>query len=254
MIATLMATLSPDELALLQRDPWFSGLDAAFASELLGLAVRRVLGPGQHLFFRGDPPDGLHGVLDGMLRVSGVTEAGKEAVLSLLESGTWFGEISLFDRLPRAHHVMAEGSVTVLQVRQADMEAVLARKPRHWRDLGVLMALKTRLAFVNLEDLAMLPPDLRLARRLVWMAQKADPRREQPVCRLVVGQADLAATVCMSRQTANQVLMVLQAQGILRVLYGAIDVLDRDRLAEAARLSSVEQRVLGQLHGHLAAS
>ena len=242
-----MAILIPEQLALLRRDIWFGALDTRLAEALTEVAVRRVLSPGQHLFFRGDPPDGLYAVLDGTLRVSGVTEAGKEAVLSLLEPPTWFGEISLFDRLPRTHDVSAEGTVLLLHVRQGDLEAMLARQPRYWRDLGVLMALKARLAFINLEDLALLPPDVRLARRLVWLAQSADPRREQAVCRLVLSQSALAAMVFMSRQTANQGLMALQAQGILHVAYGAIEVLDRGRLIEAARLSPMERSVLLQL-------
>lgn len=77
--------LTSAQLDLLRTDPWFGSLSADFASHLLALAEPRRLLAGETLFLRGDPPCGLYAVLDGALRVSGGTEAGKEAILSLLD-------------------------------------------------------------------------------------------------------------------------------------------------------------------------
>jgi len=50
----------------------------------------------------------------------------------------------------------------------------------------------------------------------------------------------------MSRQTANRALMALQQSGVVTVAYGSIEVLDTDRLADIAHLSTTERRMLDQ--------
>lgn len=231
---------------VLSSDYWFGQLPAAMADRLLSLATIRQFQDGQALFFRGDAPDGLYAVLSGTLRVAGVSQDGKEALLTLLEPTSWFGEISVFDKLPRTHDVSALGHATVLFVRMADLDALLLVEPQWWRHFGVLMAFKTRLFMINMEDLALLSPEGRLARRLFWMAQSSVQEQADGRVKLVVNQANLAAMLSMSRQTANRALMALQQSGVVTVAYGSIEVLDTDRLADIAHLSLTERRMLDQ--------
>ncbi len=244
-----MADLTPDELNSLHADAWFASLPADLASWLVAHGAVKTLLPGQHLYFRGDPWDGLYAVLTGVLRVASVTEAGKESVLSFLEAPTWFGEIALFDQLPRTHDTAADTVASLLHIGREKLEALLEEQPRYWRFFGRLMALKTRLAFLGLEDLAVLPPEGRLARRLVWMMRTAGGVTRDGRVRLGINQSNLALMLSMSRQTANKVLMTLQSRGIIRVSVGALEVLDEDALADAAGLSESERRLLRSLTG-----
>ncbi len=239
--------ITPDVLALLRADPWFGSVPPEFERELLALATTKRLQHGEHLFFRGDAPCGLYAMLEGTLRVSGVTEAGKEAILSLVDSPSWFGEIALFDRLPRTHNAVAEGAVRVLHVPQDELLALLAHAPQHWRELGVLMALRLRLTFIGMEDLALLPAESRLARRLVWLVEASALMPSEGVCVLPISQTQLGMMLSLSRQTTNQVLQSLQDQGVLRVAYGRIEVLDRARLMAVAGISKNEKRILSHL-------
>src|SRR6185295_18252062 len=97
---------------------------------LLDAAVVRRLRSGQRLFSRGDRPCGLYCVVEGAVRISGVGESGKEALLMLMEPPNWFGEISLIDGQPRTHDAVAEGATRVLQVPQAALKTLLAQEPR----------------------------------------------------------------------------------------------------------------------------
>lgn len=239
--------ITPDVLALLRADPWFGSVSKAFEEDLLSLATPKRLQNGEHLFFRGDAPDGLYAILEGTLRVSGVTEAGKEAILSLVDAPSWFGEIALFDRLPRTHNALAEGVVRVLHVPQTELLALLDRMPQYWRELGVLMALRLRLTFISMEDLALLPAETRLARRLVWLVEGSALTPTEGPCSVPISQTQLGLMLSLSRQTTNQVLQALQDQDVLRVAYGRIEVLDRARLMEIAGVSHTEKRILSQL-------
>lgn len=215
---------------------WFAGLPEAFREGLLAAATLRELPAGTRLFSRGDAPDGLYAVLDGGLRISAVGDAGREAVLAIVEPPQWFGEIAVFDRLPRTHDAVAVVDSAVLHVASGPLEALLAAEPTRWRDLGLLVTSKLRLAFTTLEDTALLPLLPRLARRLVMMADGYGEFTDRSRRVLKARQELLAAMVASSRQSTNQALKELEGQGLLRLAYGEIELLDLPGLRRVAQV------------------
>ena len=213
----------------LSSGQWFSHLPVELQNSVLGAARLRRLAAGQLLFRRGDPPCGLYAVLEGAMRVGTVSEQGKEALLSLVEAPHWFGEISLFDGQPRTHDACAEGPCTLLHVPHGALLALLDEQPQYWRLLALLMSHKLRLAFINLEQLSLMPAPARLAHRLLAIAAGYG-EVEQARRVLQLPQEQLALMLSLSRQTTNQILKDLQHQGILRLSYGEIEILDTERL------------------------
>ncbi|WVV48168.1 Crp/Fnr family transcriptional regulator [Pseudomonas sp. NA13] len=208
---------------------WYSHLPAEFQNSLLGMARVRRLTPGHRLFQRGDPPCGLYALLEGAVRVGAVNEQGKEALLSVVEAPHWFGEICLFDGQPRTHDAVVVGQCTLLHVPQVPLLALLQEQPIYWRHLALLMSHKLRLTFINLEHLSLMPAPARVAYRLLMIAEgygEIEPARRV----LQLPQEQLALMLALSRQTTNQILKDLQAQGILHLGYGEIEIVDIERL------------------------
>ena len=213
----------------LLRGQWFSHLPVSLQDSLLDAAKVRRLSAGQRLFQRGDPPCGLYAVLEGAVRIGAVNEQGKEALLSLVEAPHWFGEICLFDGQARTHDAFGLGPCTLLHIPQIALLALLDEQPVHWRQLALLMSQKLRLTFINLEQLSLMPAPVRLAHRLLMIAEGYgeidEPRRV-----LQLPQEQLASMLSLSRQTTNQILKDLQGQGILNLGYGEIEILNVQRL------------------------
>ncbi|WP_339529279.1 Crp/Fnr family transcriptional regulator [Pseudomonas mucidolens] len=216
---------------------WYSHLPADLQNSLLAAARLRLLTAGQSLFKRGDPPCGVYAVLEGAVRVSAVNAQGKEAVLSLVETPYWFGEICLFDGLPRTHDALAVGPCTLLQVPQASMLKLLDNQPAYWRDMALLMSHKLRLSLINIEQMSLMPALSRLAHRLLMIAEGYG-EIEHARRLLQLPQEDLAAMLGLSRQTTNALLRTLQQQGIVGLSYGAIEILDLPRLRLAAGIDA----------------
>ncbi|TIH10554.1 Crp/Fnr family transcriptional regulator [Pseudomonas leptonychotis] len=219
--------------ARLRQGHWFNTLPAALQQALLACAQVQQLAAGQVLFRRGDPPCGLYAVVEGGMRIGAVNAAGKEALLTLVEPPYWFGEISLFDGQPRTHDAFAEGTTTLLWVPQVRLLALLEQQPQYWRDFALLMSQKLRLAFIALEEMSLRPAAPRLARRLLLIAEnygEGEPRRV-----IHLPQEQLALMLAISRQTTNQILKELEGQGILRLTYGEIEILDLPGLRQAAQ-------------------
>ena len=89
-----------------------------FQRDLLATGVVRR--PGRRvewLFARGELPSGLFAVLEGGVRITASAPNGKEVLLALVAPPMWFGEISVFDGLPRTHDAVAAEKSVVLHVR-----------------------------------------------------------------------------------------------------------------------------------------
>jgi CRP-like cAMP-binding protein len=227
-------------LPVLQSGRWFSHLSTELADQLLALARPRQLQAGQALFLRGDPPCGIYAVVRGSLIVSGTDDAAKDAraaMLTRLEPPQWFGEISLFDGKARTHDARAGEAATLLQVPHQPQRDWLQAHPLCWHEMGLLMADKLRTSFVFVEELALLPAAVRLARRILLMADSYGQRKGQgqSVRVIVASQEQLSQMLAISRQTINQILKDFESRGLVRVLRGQVEILDLDALRALSR-------------------
>ncbi len=220
---------------LLRAGRWFGGLPREFSDELLKAAQLRTLVPGERVFFRGDPPNGMFGVIEGAIRISGSAEDGKESLIMLCECPYWFGESGILDRLPRSRDAVAEVESRVVHVPEAALERILEAEPRYWRELGALVTSKLKLAFIALDDAALQPIPIRVARRLVMIAEGYGEWHDRSSRVIEARQEQLARMLSTSRQTVNQVLKQLESDSIVRLNYGRIEIIDLDALRKAAK-------------------
>jgi CRP-like cAMP-binding protein len=218
---------------------WFASLPMALQEGLLADAVLHQLQTGERLFIRGDAFDGIYCVLRGALAIVGSNEAGKEAMLAIVEPYSWFGEIALFDGLERTHDVIADMPSTVLRVPQQALTQLLAAAPSYWQCFGVLLSHKMRFAFIALEEAALLPTALRVARRLVLMAEGYGELTNHTRRVLPLPQEQLASMLSVSRQTINQVLRQLEMQGLIKLSYRELEICDLAGLRKAGTTSAL---------------
>lgn len=221
-----------DYLELFRSGSWFRATPADFQERLLRLGVLRTLKTGQHLFSRGNLPSGLYGVVDGAIRLRSLGASGREALLKFLEPPSWCGEISLFDGLPSIHDAIADAPSVVVHVPHAPLAALLAEQPGYWFEFGRLMAQHMRLTLLSIDEVAHEAAPIRLARRLLLIAQNYGDLHAHSSRVIEVRQEELAMMLTISRQTTNQILKQLEAQGIVGLRYGEIEILDLEKLRE----------------------
>lgn len=222
--------------AAFETDAWFACCPRDFADALFQMARTRQLRHGESLFMRGASADGLCCVLAGGLRVSRMQSDGSESLLAYLEPYQWFGEISLIDGAPRTHDAVADGVTRLALVPEPALLAWLQTHPQHWRDLAKLTCMKLRTVFGVLEDIALLPLEQRLAKRL-WLVAHGYGARSDPARRHVrLPQEQLALMLGVSRQTVNKALRSLERDGVLALRYGSIELLDLAALQAAGGL------------------
>lgn len=211
---------------LLASEPWFGSCAPGLQQALVEAGRLHRLADGERLFARGQAAEGLCCVLAGALRVGSLDAEGEPALLGFLEPYQWFGEISMIDGLPRTHDASAEGETELLLVPRPSLIAWLEGHPAHWRDVARLACAKLRQAFEVLEDIQRLPLEQRLMKRLWLQARGYGSRPARR--RLRLPQDQLALMMGVSRQSVNKALQSLEAQGLIALRYGGIELLGED--------------------------
>jgi CRP-like cAMP-binding protein len=227
--------LTIDERQNIDGGAWFCKLSPALRADILARASVRRLPDGAVLAARGQPAEEWCGVAAGAVRISTVSLAGKQVTLTYAEPGTWFGDIALFDGLPRTHDADVHGPTTLVCVRKADFKALLAQHVELYDALLRLNCRRLRLMFDTFEDLNTRPLRARLAKQLLLLAKSYGVAEGDEVrIGLALAQEDLAQLLGASRQRVNQELKGFERDGALRVEPTRLVVLSRDRLLEAA--------------------
>jgi CRP/FNR family transcriptional regulator, cyclic AMP receptor protein len=232
------AALNPEQLAVLQSGEWFATLETRFQRAVLGSSRVMVLTAGESVFRRGDPSDGIYCVISGAVRFGATTPSGRESIVGLAEAPHWFGEIALFDGGPRTHDAWADITSTLLHLPLRHLTRILADDPRAWQHIGRLLVQKLRIALSLLEDMALEPPRVRLARCLINLLDGYGQRRAKPPYCVRVSQERLGMMLSLSRQTVNELLGHLEQESIIQRQRGGLRILDPSRLRNAARDSA----------------
>jgi CRP/FNR family cyclic AMP-dependent transcriptional regulator len=233
----LAPVLTIDEQSNIESGSWFSKLSQSLRDAILSRAVVRRLHDGAILSARGAEPQEWCGVARGAVRVSSVSLAGKQVTLTYVEPGTWFGDIALFDRMPRTHDAHAHGETTLLVVRRADFRSLLAQHVELYEALLRLNCRRLRLMFDAIEDLNTRPLAARLAKQILLLARSYGVEHDGEIrVGLQLAQEDIAQLLGASRQRVNQELKGFEREGAVRIEPTRLVVLSKEKLlALAAR-------------------
>ena len=227
--------LTIEERHNIDSGAWFSSLSPALRAAILARATVRRLTDGAPLAARGTPAEDWVGVAKGAVRVSSVSLSGKQVSLTYVEPGTWFGDIALFDGLPRTHDASAHGASTLLVVRKPDFRELLSQHVELYDALLRLNCRRLRLMFNLIEDLNTRPLAARLAKQLLLLAKSYGIAQGEEIrIGLQLAQEDLAQLLGASRQRVNQELKDLERDGVLRVEPTRLVVLSREKLMAVA--------------------
>jgi CRP-like cAMP-binding protein len=226
-----MHSAKEDLLTHLSSDPWFGNLDLHDRDVLLANAVPLHVRLGEYVFRQGDRPDGFYAVAHGGMKGSTLLENGKEAILGVLEPGTWFGEVSMIDGLPRSHDIMALGDSTVLRIDR-EIFAGLMQRSGFARAIALLQTTRMRSLYALIEDATLRTTRARVARQLRRLARTEAAESGNDYHVVAFTQEMLAMTLGITRQTLALELKEMVARGILSMGYGRIWINSMDALRE----------------------
>jgi len=118
------------DTAFLRTVSLFKDVGEADLVAFWGSLKEKRLRPGEVLFREGDPGNEMFLVRTGTIVVSKHVKGRVEQVLARNGPGDFFGEMSLFDRLPRSATIQAETSVWLMALSGDDLDRLIEVSPR----------------------------------------------------------------------------------------------------------------------------
>lgn len=208
--------------------PWWRYLKSDEIEVTRAGIVERGFAAGEHVFMRGDQFDYWTGVVTGLVRMSMVSRGGKATTFAGLTAGAWFGEGSVLKNEPRRYDIVALRDSRLAMMERATFLWLFENSVGFNRFL--VTQLNERLGqFIALVEYGRtLDSTARLARSV---ASLFNPILYPNTTRhLEITQEEIGALSGLSRQNANQCLKRLEREGLLRLEYGGITILDLDAL------------------------
>lgn len=207
--------------------PPFSVLPPSERLEIVKRMRWRRFARDEVIYHRDDPATHLYVLLSGTVKVAMVDELGRETVLTLMRGGDVFGELSLFDGIPRSATVSTITDSEVLLLSGEDFLQLLERYPRAMREMLRLMSKTVRRLSDRVEDLHLLDVPSRIAKCLLDLAASAGTSRE-----VIITQEDVAAMVGATRVSVNRVFADLEQRGLILCGRRRVLIKDADRLRQ----------------------
>ncbi len=225
-----MPATSPTLLEHLRATIWSRGLTAAEMARVEADCYEQFVPKGGYVCRKGETITAWVGIVDGLVKINNFSATGKNVTFTGVTPGSWFGEGSLLKDETRRYDVMALRDTRVARMPRATFEWLLETSLPFTRFL--LMQLNERLGqfIAQVESDRTLDVDTRVARCLAAMFHPhLYPGLEAMVH---ISQEEIGYLSGASRQRVNQALQLLEKEGLLRLDYGGIRILDLDRLRQ----------------------
>ncbi len=216
------------KLELIRNILIFSDLEDTNLRDVLRHCHEINVGKGEVIVSENTPGDALYVIIEGEVKVTMISNEGKEIILSTLQKGEFFGEMSLLDGSTRSANVISISSGSLLKLSRADFLNHILPNP----DIaaGILAVLSKRLRAANERIINLISLDAfdRLARYFQKEAAvKGRPLIDGSVVFDRLPQSDIAATIGSSRETVTRMIKEMVELGYIAVSGRSI-ILKRD--------------------------
>lgn len=190
--------------------------------------VERSFRANEFICLHGDHFDYWTGVVSGLVKVGSVSRAGKAISFTGFTAGAWFGEGSVLKHEPRRYDAVALRDSRLALMDRATFLWLFENSAAFNRFLVAQLNERVGQFIALLEYGRMLDATGRVAR---CIASLFNPILYPGGGRhLDITQEEVGALSGMSRQNANQCLRKLEREGLLKLDYGGLTVLDLERL------------------------
>jgi CRP/FNR family transcriptional regulator, cyclic AMP receptor protein len=150
--------------AILSQTQIFQGLSATDLDAILLHAMVRRFGRGEAILHRGRPSPGIFIIASGKVRISLVSEDGKEITLVILGTGEVLGEISVLDGGACSADATAQEDCITLTIQRSQFHRLLRLNSELCLHLLAMLTGRLRRLTSALEDMALYDLPSRLGR------------------------------------------------------------------------------------------
>lgn len=159
------------------------------------------------IFFPGDPSKQVYLLKEGRVKISRISEDGREVTLALLEPGEIFGELEILDGSPRDTMAEALDDSQICVVNKDLFLDMVRRKPAFSFRLTKLIGLRMRKIESRVEDLVFRDVSARLAHLLLDLSNEYGKETKEGIyLGIKITHQEIANLIGSIRETVSAIL------------------------------------------------
>jgi CRP/FNR family cyclic AMP-dependent transcriptional regulator len=189
-------------------------------------------GKGELILQRLDETGGIYLLLKGAILANQYARSGREVGYRRISAGSYFGEISAIDGLPRSVNIVALEDTRIARLPQPLLQALFEQSPRFMRAILEDLAGLTRSLTDRLFELSAVSVACRVDIELLRMATTAGGDGQQATIHPCPTHAELAVLVGSQREAVTRELNRLASLKIVAQTGRTLRVLDLPALAD----------------------
>lgn len=199
------------KVELLKTVPIFSELQDAVLQKISELMQVRSYSKDQMILMEESLGDSFFVISKGSVKITRLSEDGREVILAMLGEGEFFGEMSLLDGETRSANVVAIEGAEVMVLNRGEFLNMLEKYPRIAISLLEELARRLRKSDQQIESLSLSDAEKRIAITLIRLAEELGVIRHGDVTiRNLPFQQDIANMAGTSRETVSRTLKLLE--------------------------------------------
>jgi CRP/FNR family transcriptional regulator, cyclic AMP receptor protein len=208
-----------------QRVQIFSGFDPGEMTRIAAYARSLRKARGEFIYMPGDRADHVYILRQGRVKLSVLSESGKEIAIDIIQPGEIFGEFALVDEALRSNMAQALDDIVVWVFSKQDFTHLLASQPKLALSYIRLVGDRRRRMEKKLSDITSKAVSARVCELLHEISTSA-AEAETPATEYLVPLThhDVASLIGAARQTTTTVLNDLERCGIIELGRGWVRV------------------------------
>ena len=196
---------------LIQTVPLFSDLSETSLKVITDKMVARSYDKEKMILIEESAGETFFLISNGSVKITRMSDDGREVILAMLGEGDFFGEMALLDGEGRSANVVALEDAEVLTLQRSDFLDILERFPKIAIHLLKELTTRIRHSDQQIESLSLSGAEQRIALVLIRLAEEMGQIKEGTVTiEHIPYQQDIANMAGTSRETVSRVYKMLE--------------------------------------------
>ena len=205
-----------DKISLLESVPIFSDLSKSDLTKISDRMTHRKFTKNQMILLEDDLGQTFFVIAIGSVKITRLSDDGREVILAMLGEADFFGEMSLLDGDGRSANVVALEASEVLTLARNEFLDILEKYPKISISLLEELTNRLRKSDQQIESLSLSDVEQRIGITLIRLAEELGTIKQGSVkIKNLPFQQDIANMAGTSRETVSRTFKLLEEKGLL---------------------------------------
>jgi CRP-like cAMP-binding protein len=213
--------------------PIFADLAEDALKQIALLGKRKNFEKDSVILLENDSGSALFVIISGKVKVSRVSDDGREVILSILSDSDFFGEMAILDGLSRSANVTAIEDVEIFMIQRSDFLDLLYNHPEVSIALMQELTKRLRAADMKIKSLSLKDAEGKVATVILQLADDIGRIRQGVVeIEKLPYQQDLANMAGTSRETISRTIHQFAKKGLIEIDGSKLRILNYEKFKE----------------------